>query len=86
MNNIFHLLIVIIIYGLYVQYSPTMGGIWIRENSDGIKVFCPSNLLTLMYSPLIHGYFWSCDFLVINFWIYLILYLIIYNSIVFNYA
>ena len=38
-------------FALYVQFSPSMGGIWLRYDSTGIKVFTPSSLFRLMAEP-----------------------------------
>lgn len=39
-------------FALYVQFSPSMGGIWLRYDSEGNKVFTPGSLFRLMAEPL----------------------------------
>ncbi len=46
-------------------------------------MFCPMNLVRLIFRPFVDGYFWRYEFLAINFWVYLVGYLIIvYNFII----
>ena len=75
-----HVFIVLIIYSLYVQLSPTMGNIWIRSNSEGERVFCPMSLVDLILAPLQTDktYFWEPNFWPINFCVYIIVYFFIY--------
>lgn len=47
-----------LLYALYVQYGPGLGGIWIRPDSLGNPVFVPHNLLTLMIEPFKNKAFW----------------------------
>ena len=75
-----HILIILIIFSLYVQYSPTMGNIWLRTNSENEQVFCPMSLVDLIFSPLYRSYFWSYSLLPINFWVYLLVYLLVYYT------
>jgi hypothetical protein len=77
-----HVFIVLIIYSLYVQLSPTMGNIWIRSNSEGERVFCPMSLVELIISPLYADrlYFWEPNFWPINFFVYLISYTLVILS------
>ena len=84
MNNlIYSIIISFIIFALYVQFSKTMGNVWIRNDINNNKILCFNNLFLLIYKSLIQEYFWSFDFLFINYWIYLIIIFIIINS--FNY-
>ena len=39
-------------FALYVQFSPTMGNIWLRDDHQGLRTFAPHNLLRLMAEPL----------------------------------
>jgi hypothetical protein len=78
------IILTIIIFSLYVQFSDSMGGIWIRKDSDNNNILCLNNLLILIFKPFTEWYFWSYNFLLINFWVYLIILLIIFNSIKFN--
>ena len=81
---IIEIFITIIIFSLYVQFSDSMGGIWIRKDSDNNNILCLNNLIILIFKPFTEWYFWSYDFLLINFWVYLIVILIIFNTIRFN--
>lgn len=74
----FSFIIVFIVYSLYVQFSLTMGNIWIRPDSDGNLVFCPLGLVELILAPLQpdKAYFWDPPFWPINFFVYTIMYLI----------
>ena len=81
---IIEIIVTIIIFSLYVQFSDSMGGIWIRKDSDNNNILCLNNLLILIFKPFTEWYFWSYNFLLINFWVYLIILLIIFNSIKFN--
>ena len=76
----YHLIFVFIIYSLYVQLSPTMGNIWLRSNSEGDPIFCPLNLFELMVAPLQSDklYFWEPHFWPINFFVYMISYMLVY--------
>ena len=73
-----HILIVLIVFSLYVQYSPTMGNIWLRTNSENEQVFCPMSLVELILSPLYRSYFWHYSLLPINFCVYLLVYMLVY--------
>ena len=39
-------------FALFVQFSPRMGNIWIRTDSNGTRQLFPSNLFRLMAEPL----------------------------------
>ncbi len=75
-----HLILIFLIYSLYVQFSSTMGNIWLRKNSEDKLVFCPISLFHLMVSPLMWDrlYFWQPCFWTINFIMYLIIYVFLY--------
>ena len=47
-------LIATAVYILYIEYSPTMGNIWIRNG-----VFAPYNIIRLMIAPLYDWNYWS---------------------------
>ena len=79
--HIIFIILLFIIYSLYVQFSSTMGNIWLRTNSEGLLTFCPINLFNLLRQPLIEPYFWELNFLPINFWFYLIVYFAFYYSL-----
>jgi len=77
-----NILIIFVVFSLYVQFSPTMGNIWLRRDHENNTIFCPMNLIRLIFYPFIKSYFWHYNFLLINFWVYLVAYLIIfYNCI-----
>ena len=81
---LYHFIIIFIIfifYSLYVQFSLTMGNIWLRPDSDGKQVFCPLGLVDLILAPLQIDklYFWEPHFWPINFFVYLISYAITYK-------
>ena len=66
-------LAVTLAYALYTQWSPSMGGIWIRVDADNQPVFVFSNLLRLMVAPLdvtskVGRAFWSEPSLVVINW------------------
>lgn len=75
-----HLILIFIIYSLYVQFSSTMGNIWLRRNSEDTIIFCPMSLFHLMISPLMldRVYFWQPCFWTINIFMYFILYYLLY--------
>jgi len=75
---------IFIIYSLYIQFSTSMGNIWIRNDSNGNPIFCPNNLFKLILYSLTDINFWVSELIIINFWIYIIIYLIIFN--LFNYT
>jgi hypothetical protein len=59
-----------IMYAGYVQFNPKIGNIWIRPDSNGIKIFTPNNLVNLMYEPAKNEFFWKRENLDLNvlFW------------------
>ena len=82
MYILYHVLIVIIEYSLYVQYSSSMGNIWLRANAENETVFCPMNLVDLMVSPMHRPYFWSAGLLPINICMHLLVYFVFYSMYV----
>ena len=46
-------LIATAVYIVYIEYSPTMGNIWIRNG-----VFAPYNIIRLMIEPLYDWNYW----------------------------
>ena len=60
-------LLVTLFFALYVQFHPSMGGIWLRPDMKNNLKFVPSNLFNLMISPLKNGFFWNYNLLIINY-------------------
>ena len=56
----------VIIYSSYVQFSPKMGNVWIRNG-----YFRPLNLLRMMASPLTRPYMWIPSLIDINWFFHL---------------
>jgi hypothetical protein len=46
------MLIYLIIFTIYLEYSPNLGNIWIRVGSDGKKHFRPINIYHIIIKPL----------------------------------
>jgi len=60
-------------YLLYIQFSPTMGNIWIRCGD-----FAPSNAINVIFYPFKEIKMWTLPAMwIINYWIWLIFYIII---------
>ena len=80
---VYHLIFVFIIFSLYVQLSTTMGNIWLRPDSDGNLIFCPLGLVDLILAPISLDklYFWEPQFWPINFFVYLLGYMLVYTLI-----
>ncbi len=51
-------LLVALGFAYYVQFSPTMGHIWLRRDDKNQWVFVPANLWHLMCAPLHTVFFW----------------------------
>ena len=61
-------------YLLYIQFSSTMGNIWIRENH-----FVPYNAVRMMFHPLIDYKMWTYTSMwPINYFIWLLIGYLIY--------
>ena len=73
-NILYHVLIVLIEYSLYVEYSSSMGNIWLRPNAENDMVFCPMNLVELILSPFRRSYFWSASLLPVNICVHMLVY------------
>lgn len=50
-----------------MQYSPSIGNIWIRPNHEGEYVFCPQNLFSVISLPFTDIQFWNPKILDLNF-------------------
>ena len=73
------LIFLTVIWILYLEINPKIRGIWLRPNSDGIFVFCPSGIINLMKAPLTNKHLWNIKLLDINYYTFLIINLIIIN-------
>ena len=69
----YYIVLLYILYLLYVQYSPGMGNIWYRNNS----YFSPFGAFKITIAPLYLYYFWFPSLWDINFFIWIIIYLIL---------
>lgn len=59
-------------YSLYVQFSPSIGNIWLRPDSENKMQFQISGLLSLIYRPFYDKYFWHLKNWDLNWIIYLL--------------
>lgn len=62
-------LISTIIYALYVQFSPGLGNIWIRQDSQKKNRFSPYGLINMMRRPFHDIHFWKFPNLHMN-WVF----------------
>lgn len=60
-----------ILFALYLQYSPSIGNIWIRPNHSGENVFCPRSLIDVILVTFHDSNFWRIDMLDLNFFFWL---------------
>ena len=58
----------VLIYGSYVQFSPQMGNVWIRNGS-----FRPINLFRLMVNPFSKSYLWRPSLIDLNWLVHLLI-------------
>jgi hypothetical protein len=65
-------ILVLLGFAAYVQFSPTMGHIWLRRNDENKWVFVPDNLWNLMCAPLNHLSFWYPSMWIINVFVWLL--------------
>ena len=71
-----------IIFAIYVEINPSMGNIWYRIDSNGIKRINIISLFNLMLGPLRYLFYWNLTNLDINFFIHwLVVFLIIQFNI-----
>jgi len=70
-----------IIFGIYVEINPKITNIWYRINSKGVKTIQIYNLLYLMCGPLNYLFYWTPNYLDINYFTYLIITFIIIELI-----
>ena len=56
------------LYAIYIQFSKSMGNIWLRTNSNGNISFRPYNLLIYMINPLYKPFMWNYKLLDINYY------------------
>jgi len=55
-----------IFYALYIQFSPGLGNIWIRPDSNKKKHFSPYGLINMMKRPFHDKNFWKLNNLHMN--------------------
>jgi hypothetical protein len=67
---ILSLVISIIVFAFYVQFSPQIGGIWLRPNENGQTSFSLSSLFNLISSPLKYKEFWNINMWDVNYFVY----------------
>jgi len=79
------IIFIFILFSLYIQFSPTIGYIWLRPDSNNNLVFCPSNLFRFIIQPFINPHFWQYNLLDINFIVFLSISMIIYHNIIYFY-
>ena len=60
-----------ILFTLYVQFSPSMGNVWYRKDSDGNGFFSFEGLFDLIIFPLKNLQMWYPSMWDINFYIWL---------------
>ena len=58
-------------YMAYVQFSPTMGKIWYRKDSEGNGYFSFRGLFDLMVYPLVNIQMWKPNLWDINYFIWI---------------
>ena len=46
------------LWALYLQFSPKIGNIWIRDDSEGNRIFVPVNILNMIYHSISRITFW----------------------------
>jgi hypothetical protein len=51
---------------LHLEFTPGMGGIWIRPNAAGIRVFTYKNLLSFALIPFQQTWIWRPEFWDLN--------------------
>ena len=59
----------IVIYGIYIEFSPGMGNILFRKNSNGTMNFTPMNVFRVMVWPFQEFRLWLPSNWDINYWI-----------------
>ena len=75
----FSLLYAAVLFILYVQFSPSMGNVWYRKDSDGNGFFSFGGLFDLIIFPLKNLQMWYPSMWDINIYIWLSLSYIIFN-------
>ena len=65
-------IITFILFALYLQYSPSIGNIWIRPDHTGEYVFCPRNLFDIIIIPFKDIQFWNVKVLDLNFFFWIL--------------
>ena len=78
----YQFIFIFILYSLYIQFSPGIGYIWLRPDSNNDLVFTPINLFRFIIQPFINQDFWRLDLLDMNFIIFLSICMIIYHNFI----
>ena len=63
---------------LYLEYSPSIGGIVFRYDSSGIRRFSPSSIISMMFAPFKSISFWYPRFWDLNIYILLTIPILFY--------
>ena len=71
----YFIILLLIFYLLHVQLSPGMGNIWYRNN----EYFSPMGAIKMILAPLHLYYMWYPSMWDINFFMWMLLYLIVYK-------
>jgi hypothetical protein len=82
----YQIILIFIIYSLYIQFSPSIGNIWLRPDINNDIVFCPYNLFRYIIQPLVNPYFWKFNLLDLNLFFIIVIYFIIYHNFINNYV
>jgi len=68
----------LIVYLLYLEFSPKLGNILFRINSENVKVFNLNSTLNMITYPLKNITFWYIENWDLNFFIYYAIFKILY--------
>ena len=73
--HIWSIMLLLILYLLYIQFSPGMGNIWYRNND----YYSPMGAVKMILAPLNLHYMWYPIMWDINFLIWILIYMIVYK-------
>ena len=71
----YFIVLLLICYLLYVQFTPGMGNIWYRNN----EYYSPMGAVKIILAPLQLYYMWYPSMWDINFFIWILAYIIVYH-------